>query len=291
MTVRGSPSISLRPKLMATMRSTTDSRACTMCSIHTIETPAARSRRMVATSWCTSASVRPPAISSSSSTRGPVASALASSSRFSSSSGRVPARRLALPASSTASIAARLAWWGSPSPRTPPGAPEGGADQHVLVDGHADERAGDLVGEGHAELAAGARGQVGDVPTLQAHPPGVGAELPRRKLQHGRLAGPVGADHAERLAGVEPHAQVVDDLERPIRLGDTLQLQERRHVSSSLPADHGTGALGGPPEGSGEPQGGAPVDRGELAPPTWNGDRLWSRCQPRSTVLRVGDRL
>src|SRR6266508_2935553 len=121
--------------------------------------------------------------------------------------------------------------------------------------------------------------------------PASGAELPRRKLQHGRLAGPVGADHAERLAGVEPHAQVVDDPERPIRLGDTLQLQERRHVSSSLPADHGTGALGGPPEGSGEPQGGAPVDRGELAPPTWNGDRLWSRCQPRPTVLRVGDRL
>src|SRR6266508_6331788 len=107
--------------------------------------------------------------------------------------------------------------------------------------------------------------------------PASGAELPRRKLQHGRLAGPVGADHAERLAGVEPHAQVVDDLERPIRLGDTLQLQERRHVSSSLPADHGTGARGGP--------------WGERAPPTWNGDCLWSRCQPRPTVLRVGGRL
>ena len=41
----GSPSISLRPASTAIIRSTTRSSACTMCSIHTIDTPVARMPR------------------------------------------------------------------------------------------------------------------------------------------------------------------------------------------------------------------------------------------------------
>ena len=70
MTSCGSPSISLRPASTATIRSTTRSSACTMCSIHTIDTPAARISLIVSTSSRTSPSVSPPAISSSSSKRG-----------------------------------------------------------------------------------------------------------------------------------------------------------------------------------------------------------------------------
>ena len=66
----GAPSAILRPKLSTTSRSTTASRACTTCSIHRIATPVWRISRMVATSSRHSPSVRPPAISSSSRSRG-----------------------------------------------------------------------------------------------------------------------------------------------------------------------------------------------------------------------------
>ena len=46
-TAAGGPSISLRPKSIAIIRSTTRSRAWTMCSIHTTATPAARMSRIV----------------------------------------------------------------------------------------------------------------------------------------------------------------------------------------------------------------------------------------------------
>ena len=81
---------------MATSRSTTDRSACTMCSIQMIATPSPLMRRIEPTSSGTSCSVSPPAISSSSSTRGRVASARASSSRLRSSSVSAPARVLAL---------------------------------------------------------------------------------------------------------------------------------------------------------------------------------------------------
>ncbi len=90
-TAAGSPSASRLPKLMTSRRSATASNACTTCSIHTIVTPCSFTRWISSTSSCVSGSVRPPAISSSSSSFGRVASARASSSRLRSSSVSVPA--------------------------------------------------------------------------------------------------------------------------------------------------------------------------------------------------------
>ena len=63
--------------------------AWTTCSIQMIEMPVARTSLMRSTSAAVSCSTRPPATSSSRSTRGPVASARASSSRLRSSSVRL----------------------------------------------------------------------------------------------------------------------------------------------------------------------------------------------------------
>ncbi len=66
------------PKLTTISRSATDSSACTTCSIQTIVTPEACTSRIAASSDWHSRSVSPPAISSSSSSFGSVASARAS---------------------------------------------------------------------------------------------------------------------------------------------------------------------------------------------------------------------
>src|SRR5262245_11119759 len=120
MTASGGPSIRLRPKLIATSRSTAERSACTMCSIQTIATPRARTSRTTPTSSCTSCSPSPPAISSSKSTRGLVASARASSSRLRSSRVRTPARLFALAASPDSSSASRQTAAASRSARPPP---------------------------------------------------------------------------------------------------------------------------------------------------------------------------
>src|SRR5205823_2493933 len=42
-------------------------------------------------------------------------------------------------------------------------------------------------------------------------------------------AGPIGTDHADRLAGFDPNAQVVGDPHRPKGFRDVVQLKERAH--------------------------------------------------------------
>src|SRR6516165_6225814 len=76
MTERGSPSTILRPKFRTAKRETTASSACTMCSIHTMVTPDCLIFWISATSSTHSASVRPPAISSSRRSCGPLAKAV-----------------------------------------------------------------------------------------------------------------------------------------------------------------------------------------------------------------------
>src|SRR2546423_7792121 len=108
-----------RPASMQTRRPTTRTSTCTMCSIQTTAMPRSRSSLTVATSSTAWASVRPPPISSSRSTRGSVASARASSSGLRSSNPSVSARRLARsarPQSSSASMQRSYA----AAPRRPP---------------------------------------------------------------------------------------------------------------------------------------------------------------------------
>src|SRR5581483_1325666 len=106
-TASGTSSAITRPASMHTSRSTTCSSTWRMCSIQTIAIARRRSSRTIATSSLASASVRPPPISSRSSTFGRVASARASSSRLRSRSPSASARRLprrSIPHSRSASM-------------------------------------------------------------------------------------------------------------------------------------------------------------------------------------------
>ena len=203
----------------------------------------------MATSWWTSGSVSPPATSSSSSTRGPVARARASSRRLRSSRVRLPASRLASAVSPASSSASRLAPWASPSAPAPPKVAPTSTFSYTVIPG---ERLGDLEGAGQAELAAGPGRQAGDVLAAEADPPGVGPQLPRGQVEHGRLAGPVGPDHPQGLAVVQVHVQVVDDLERPERLRQPVQLQRppgqarRPRRRGWVPGSRPWGCRGGP---------------------------------------------
>ncbi|QTK80537.1 hypothetical protein AT6N2_C3020 [Agrobacterium tumefaciens] len=94
----GGPSAIFSPKFNTRSRSATAMIALSTCSIQTIVMLRCLMRRTSATSWRASSSVRPPAISSSSSSFGSLASARASSSRFLSRSVSEPAARFAFAA-------------------------------------------------------------------------------------------------------------------------------------------------------------------------------------------------
>ena len=105
------------PKLMTSERSATASSACTTCSIQIIVTPRSLDARSSATSSRASGSVRPPAISSSSSSLGALSPAHAPArAACGSSSVRLPAGWLAL-AAFQAGLLQHLdaPWW--PRPR------------------------------------------------------------------------------------------------------------------------------------------------------------------------------
>ena len=100
--------------------STLSMSARTTCSIQTTASPSARILRTMATRASTSGSVRPPATSSSSNSFGPVASALAISSRLRWSNVSCPARRFATAVSSVESNADTACAWDSPRRRPAP---------------------------------------------------------------------------------------------------------------------------------------------------------------------------
>ena len=200
----GSPSAMTRPASMQTSRSTTWTSTCTMCSIQTIAMP----RRAVAgwsrRSSAASASVRPPPISSSSSTCGSVASARASSRRLRCSRPRLSARRFASSISPHSSSTSMQRVVGV-RPRRPRAgaAPTSTFSKHR----HAAERPRDLVRAADAEPAAAARPQPGDVVAVEADGAGVGRERAGEDVEQGRLAGAVGADDADRLAGADARSR------------------------------------------------------------------------------------
>ena len=209
MTSSGSPWQSMAPKLMAQMRSTTASRACTMCSIQTIEMPSARSCLMVPMSSSTSASVSPPAISSSRRTVGSPASALASSRRLRLSSVRAARLQVGLVGEAgelqrldAALVAGALAH----------AATVRGADQDVLEDAHVLERLGDLVRAAEPLAAAVLPRLMGDVALLEEDPTLVGPIDAGDEIEQRSLAGAVRPDDAQRFAFVQRDAEVVDDL-------------------------------------------------------------------------------
>ena len=212
---RARPSAILRPKSMHRDAVDHGERARARCArSRRSRRPAARTRpdrldELVAPPR----SVRPPAISSSSSTRGPVASARASSRRLRSSRVSAPASVLALrsrPVGSSASTAAAL---GAPGARP---AAEGRADQHVLEDGQPRRR-----GAGSGRCSAmpsrqracgGTRVTSRSVEDDARRASGRGRR--RSEVEQRRLARAVRPDDAERLAPADRERQLVDDAER-----------------------------------------------------------------------------
>ena len=88
----------------------------------------------------------------------------------------------------------------------------GGDEGHldVLADGHAGEARGDLEGAADAAAPDGAGRQAGDGPASQGHGPGVRPELAADHVEAGGLAGAVGADEGEHLAGCDGEGDGLD---------------------------------------------------------------------------------
>ncbi len=186
-----------------------------MCSIHTTATPVSRRSRIVATNASTSASVRPPAISSRSNSRGSVASARASSRRLRSSSVSAPAGSVG--ATQHADPLERLdggrlddARGGRP-PRPPRS--ERRADEHVLEDGETLERTRDLRGASDAHVAADVCRTTRHVDAVERHRAGVGPQVAGDQVEQRRLAGAVGPDDPDRVTLGDLERQTVDDRE------------------------------------------------------------------------------
>ena len=226
MTSLGSPSMRLRPKLMATMRCTTASRAWTMCSIQMMEMPSLWRSLMVAMRASTSPSVSPPAISSRSRTLGSPASARASSSRLRSSSGSVPACWLALAESRVSSSVSYAALVARAFRHVPP---VGGADEHVLEHAHVRERLRDLERTADALAAAILPRDTGDVLAVETDPTLVGPIHAGDQVEQRGLAGAVRPDDAQCFSVVQLHAQVVDDLHAAEGLHETGGLEDHGH--------------------------------------------------------------
>ena len=224
----GSPSISLRPASTAIMRSTTRSSAWTMCSIQTIATPVARRSRIVATSSSTSASVRPPAISSSSSTLGLrrqrpgqlEALAVEQGQRARDDVGLVDA----CPVVSSASTAASSA---VPSRRVRRA--ERRPDEHVLEHREPLERPRDLRGAPDPATTPGMGGLPGDVGAVEADRAPVGSQVAGDEVEQRRLARAVRPDDAEGLTLGNVEREVLDDADAAEALGDADDFEQGRH--------------------------------------------------------------
>ena len=163
----------------------------------------------------TSASVSPPAISSSNSTDGSPASARASSRRLRLRSVSLPACWLALSVS-------RGQFEGLDAPFVAGPLAQAAAirrtHQHVLEDAHVGERLGDLERAPNAVTAPILPRQMRDVAALEDDSTVVGPIDAADQVEQGRLAGAVRPDDAQRFAVVQLHAQVVDDLHAAERL-------------------------------------------------------------------------
>jgi len=153
---------------MQISRSATCNSTCTMCSIQTIAMLRPRSSRIVVTSSLVSPSVRPPPISSRSSSLGAVASArefeplaVEQAERF-----RAPVAH-GQHAAQPQRIEAAVVRFGAREPRG-----LRGGQHDVLEHRHAAERARDLVRPHHAAPAPLGRVEPGHVGTLEPHCPG-----------------------------------------------------------------------------------------------------------------------
>jgi hypothetical protein len=212
---------------MTTSRSTMAvSSACTMCSIQTIVTPRARIAGQVsAAARATSRSVRPPAISSSSSSFGlggqrpRQLQALAVQQRELGARRVAPPRQTALLDRIGGAIECLVATQSGTETR---------CDERGLEHAHAVKRTRHLEGAADARGAAPFGRHGGDVVPAPGDTPGVGRDLAGDQREQRRLARAVGADDADDLALTQGEREVVDDLQAAIALA---QAFDREHAA------------------------------------------------------------
>src|ERR1700730_328640 len=201
-TSAGVPSAILRPKSRATTRSHTDMTRFMWCSTSsTVTWRSSRMRRIRRPRPSTSTWLRPPAGSSSSNSLGLTASARASSTRFCQPNGR-SAALLARDPGQVQRVAEEIAAGKAMA-----------ADPHVVDHRHAGEQREVLERAADADLDH-AMGRLVEGACALEQNVALGRRVEAGKaVEQGRLAGAVGADQAEHLAGVkiERHALERDD--------------------------------------------------------------------------------
>jgi hypothetical protein len=101
-----------------------------------------------------------------------------------------------------------------------------GGDQHVLEHGHVLERPRHLPGPADAEPAADRRVQVGHGQPIEADLAGVRGQLAGDDPEQAGLAGAVGPDDADRVAGADLQRQRVGDRDLAEALGDPVELEQ-----------------------------------------------------------------
>ena len=192
-----------------------------MCSTHTMVIPSspgcggASRRRPLISAWSS-----PPRLSSARRSRGPVASARASSSFL-----RPPAPSRVVAASGSA---------GRPTRRRISAARDAGlrlagarlravvrGHRHVLEDGQLAEGPRDLEGAGDAPVADAVGSQPADLGVLEPDGAGGGDQRARHAVEQRGLAGAIGPDEAEDLALADGEGHGVEGGEAPELLGES----------------------------------------------------------------------
>ena len=218
--------MSTRPRFSTTARSTSGRSTSITCSTMTMVMPVPRRSRISCTPPCASAGVRPVSISSSSSTRGSVASARAiSSRRFSGGVSEMAgtSMRAERPAVSITASARRML------SRAEAGAGEG-AHHDVLQHRHGIEGAHHLEGAGHAGAGGRDGAEAGDAPPVEPDLAAVGRDLARDGVEQRRLAGAVGPDQPQDLAAAHVEGDVGIGLHAAEALRQVAHLEEFSHA-------------------------------------------------------------
>src|ERR1019366_10084991 len=113
---------------------------------------------------------------------------------------------------------------------------EAGRRTEILEHGHVGERLRHLVAAPEPATAALVRAQACDVAPLVVHAAALASHVAADQVEERRLAGAVRPEDAERLALGHRKRDVVDDLERAVRLADRSQREQGHLISCRGPA-------------------------------------------------------
>jgi hypothetical protein len=109
---------------------------------------------------------------------------------------------------------------------------EGRTDQQILEHAHPGEWMGNLVGACDPASAALERRHPRHLLTLEEDLPPIDANAARDDVEHGGLAGPVRADHSERLALLESQVEAIDGRHGTEPFAHCIQLEDRLHAEA-----------------------------------------------------------